>query len=175
MLDLLTLLPLIGAFVIPDGTYRQDCRGTYQREESIQGNAAVFSETNFWRRACEEPSLRTRSYGELEYGEAPLLDFIFRRVTITPLDAVTAEQMRALGSCGLRDWQEGEEKDVTGTWCRFGEKVELRVPEAGERRYGIYDWKDGELFFGRLEPRFDGRSPGRRPLYLDPSPYRLVP
>lgn len=160
---------------IPDGIYRQDCRGNYLREEAIRGREAIFSETNFWRPGCDGASLLSRSYGELAYGEAPLLDFIFQRVTLTPLDEATAEQMRALGTCGRHDWRESEEAEVTGASCRFSAKVEIRVPAVGERRYGIYHQQNGDLFFGRLEPRFDGKSPERRPLFLDSLPYRLVP
>jgi hypothetical protein len=106
---------------------------------------------------------------------ARALDFVFTGVALRPLDERAASVWRERGVCGIRDWLPGVERDVTGRECDFyGLGSVVKVPAAGDRKFGVVKEAGGSLYFGRLSPSLDGSRPDRRPTELDPSPYRKV-
>lgn len=163
-----------------DGVWRQPCQRGYAREEIFAGSSATYTERNFWDRACTAPAVEIVSRGTIQMAEPMLeaagarpIDFTFTSVSLKPASPRTAEAWRERGVCGFRDWQSGQEKDVTGRECDFfGLGSVVRVPRAGDQRFGIAKISGGELFLGRLSPARDGSSPGRRPLELDPLGYQ---
>lgn len=165
-----------------DGRWRQGCAGGYRREELFRGGLAAYSERNFWDEGCRSPAVEAVSRGWIALGglvsaprEARAIDFTFEAVSVRPLDPRAAAAYRARRVCGIRDWAEGEERDVTGLSCDFaGLGSVIRVPARGERRFGVVRAEGGLLYLGRLSPERDGTSPARRPRELDPSPYREV-
>ncbi len=166
-----------------DGVWRQDCQRSYQREERISGSHATFVETNFRDRSCTHPSVKVESRGLLFLGRnvifpigASELDFLFVGVRLTPLDAEAAAFYESIQLCGLKGWNTGEAKEIGSLLCDFfGQKITFGVPAPGTRKFGVVRALAEELYFGRLSPERDGSTPERRPLELDPSPYRRVP
>ena len=179
---LLLLLPTLALASPLDGAWRQPCRAGYQREEQIAGSHAVLAETNFRDSACTQPSLRIESRGLLFPGGnvilpigAHELDFVFVGVRLTPLDQAAAAYYESMQLCGLRGWKVNEPQEIGGLFCDFyGLDLPVRVPEAGLRKFGVVKLEGDSLYLGRLSPERDASSPDKRPLELDPEPYRRV-
>lgn len=183
MLVALTLATAALAAGPLDGIWRQDCSRGYSREEAFRGDQAAYSERNFWDGACSQPAVETISEGTVTLGPAVSapggareIDFQFTTVSLRPVDVKAAAAWRERGVCGFRDWAAGVAKVVTGRECDFfGLGSVVRVPATGDRKFGVVKAGEGMLFFGRLSPARDGSSPEKRPLELDPAPYRKVP
>ncbi len=166
-----------------DGTWLQGCAHGYQREENFLCNSATYTERNFWDHDCKQPALETISRGIVSLGEGvdqPLgarqIDFVFTSVSLKPRDLTTAKTYRDRILCGFRDWSANEEKEITGRECDFfGLGSVVKIPAKGTRKYGVVKIAADALYFGRLTPARDSSAPERRPLELDPAPYRLAP
>lgn len=184
MLPLLALLAS-PAFAGPhiDGLWRRDCQHGLVREERIVGEHAALTETNFRDSSCSRPSVSIESRGVLFPGPrvilpigAEELDFVFVGVRLTPLDTEAAAYYEREKMCGLSGWKVKEAKEIAGLLCElWGRGHPVPVPRPGLRKYGVVKTTSDELYFGRLSPERDGSTPERRPLELDPSPYRRVP
>jgi hypothetical protein len=159
------------------GLFVQDCSHGFRRSQEFRAGQVIYSEENFFDSACEEASVVTRSYGAYvlgaEIGSGREIDFTFAKVMLVPKNEEVAEAYRARRLCGRADWVAGEETEITGLRCDFlGNGAAFPVPALGDRRYGLVKTQREALWFGRLSPERDGMSPGRRPLILDPLPYR---
>jgi hypothetical protein len=163
-----------------DGTWRQDCARSYQREEKFAGDEATYTERNFWGHDCRQLAVETISRGTIALDPVSIkgvrkLDFIFSSVSLKPRDERTAETYRARILCGFRDWAVNEEKEITGRQCDFfGLGSVVDIPAKGDKKFGIVKVAPGALYFGRLSPARDGSSVEMRPEELDPIPYRAV-
>ena len=165
-----------------DGQWRQHCARGYFREESFLGDSAVYTEHNFRDQGCLAPSVDTVSRGALVSGGvvpqptgARELDFVLESVSLVPRDERAALVYEKISLCGLSGWKAGEAKEITGLLCDlFGQGAPLPVPSTGARKFGIVRVEEDALYFGQLSPGRDGSSELRRPLVLDPSPYRRV-
>lgn len=171
------MITALAAVLSFSGIYEQDCSRGFGRAQEFSGGSVVYVETNYRDSGCEQPSLRVRNYGNYTVeksrpGAIREMDFFFSAVTLTPLDASVAEFYREKKICGRDDWALGEESDITGRDCEFFPGNVLRVPHAGEARYGIVKEEGTDLYFGALTPERNALDPGRRPLSLDPRPYR---
>lgn len=163
-----------------EGTWRQPCARGYQREERFEGAFVTYVERNFWDGSCTAPAVEILSRGAFEAGEpvlAPLgaraMDFTFASVSLRPRSVETAAAYNQRAVCGLSGWRVDEEQEITGRDCDFfGLGAKMRVPSAGDRKFGIFRLEGDELFFGQLSPERDGSAPSRRPLVLDPRGYR---
>jgi hypothetical protein len=179
---MMPFLFLLGSFPL-NGTWAQPCQSGYFRTEIFLGNSATYVERNFSDGACTEPSVVTTSRGEIDLGGAVntpagalALDFTFTSVSLKPVTDGAAKVWRERRVCGVSDWRAGEERDVTGLECDFaGQGTFTRVPQWGDRRFGVVELGSNEISFGRLSPIRDGANPDRRPLELDPVPYFNVP
>lgn len=158
------------------GLFAQDCADGFRRSQDFRGEHVIYSEENFFDLACTAPSVISRSYGSYllggAVGDAREIDFVFAKVTFSPQTEAVAASYRARALCGLTNWAVGEETEITGLRCDFLDSGgKFAVPAAGDRRYGIVKEEGDALRFGRLSPEFNGASPERRPLFLDPAPY----
>lgn len=158
------------------GLFVQDCASGFRRSQDFSPSQVIYSEENFFDSACEELSVSSRSYGSYSLGEkvgdARAIDFVFAKVTLEPSSAEVAAAYRGRALCGLTEWEQDKETEITGLRCDFLDNGGLfKVPSAGDIRYGIVKEEGDSLRFGRLSPEFDGSSPERRPLFLDSRPY----
>ena len=174
------LLNLILSLVSLQGSWQQDCQRGLVREEHFQDSSVKFVERNFWDSACQSSAAEAISHGTILLGDpvekpagASAIDFTFSSVFLKPLDERAASSWNARAVCGIRSWQSGEEMEVTGKECDFlGLGKAVRVPSSGDKKFGVISLTEEGLFFGRLSPQRDASSPDRRPLELDPRPYR---
>lgn len=158
------------------GFFVQECANGFRRSQDFRGEQVVYTEENFFDGACGEPSVASRSYGSYSLGElvadAREIDFVFEKVTLMPQSIAVAAAYRARALCGLSEWSENRETEITGLACDFLDNGSaFMVPAKGDARYGIVKVDEAGLRFGRLSPQFDGSSPERRPRSLDPRPY----
>lgn len=162
-----------------EGKWRQDCSNSTMREEFFSGEEAIFSENSFFDALCSEPSFVFISKGKIRMGEkvviptdAREIDFTFESVSLLVLSAKHIARFNNEKMCGISHWVLGEKTDITGRVCSiFGGPT--KAPERGSMRYGIYKVeKDSFLFFGKLTPEFDAKSPDKRPRVYDPFVYR---
>lgn len=171
------LLPIF-SFAL-SGNYVQNCNSGLIRSESFSGAEVIFSEAVHRDHQCSTASFTMRSYGSYSLGKAveqpsgaSEIDFVFTKVTITPDSAELAASYRARMVCGLSNWSESVENEVTGQACDFfltGSPV--RAPGSGDLRYGIFQLVGDSLYFGALTAERNASSPDRRPLQLDPRPF----
>lgn len=179
---MIALLALLAAMV-PDGTYRQACQEGYQREEIFRESEAIYVERNFADSDCVMPSLEVRSYGRLTYGaevkvpeDAAAIDFEFLRVTMQPNSESVARIYRNKNLCGLSNWGNGKELEITGRHCDlYGVGRFVPVPKVGDVRYGIFRVNaDASITFGALTPERNGSVPALRPHWWDQSPFLRI-
>ena len=164
------------------GLLRQDCARGFLKEERIQGAHAALTETNFRDPACTQPSVSIESRGTLFPGGNVLLpigaselDFLFVGVRLTPRDEAAAAYYEREKMCGLEGWKVNEAKEIGGLFCElWGRGRPVPVPRAGLRKYGVVKATPEALYFGRLSPERDASAPEKRPLELDPVPYKRV-
>lgn len=177
------LLPTLALASSPlDGLWRQDCARGFVKEERIQGAHAALTETNFRDSECTRPSVSIESRGTLFPGGnvilpigASELDFLFVGVRLTPRDEAAAAYYEQEKMCGLDGWKVNEPKEIAGLFCElWGRGRPVPVPRASLRKYGVVKATADALYFGRLTPARDASSPEKRPLELDPVPYKRV-
>lgn len=159
-----------------EGRWVQACQNQTLRTEDFAQDHVTLSEFYFADRACTQKFLTFINHGEFEISNDFHMDFTFKqvRIQIASLDLVTEWNSRSV--CGFNDWKLNQEKDVTGLLCElFGEGSLMQIPELGQKRYGIFQVRGDELYFGRLTPEFDALSPDRRPREFDPRFYRRQP
>jgi len=173
------VIPLLLALAQLSGEYLQDCRAGGIRSEAFSGDLVVFTERYHREVACLNLNVTIRSYGSYLVGAevaepagASEIDFRFLKVTVSPAGGEIAADYRARRVCGSGDWKEGGETEVTGLSCEFTPGFPLRVPAAGEARFGIVKVGEGWLQMGAISPGRDAMAPDRRPLALDPLPYK---
>jgi hypothetical protein len=103
------------------------------------------------------------------------LDFLFVGVRLIPRDHAAAAYYESVALCGLKGWKINEPKEIGGRLCDFlGLGEPFQVPRAGLKKFGVVKMEGDALYFGRLSPERDGSSAEKRPLDLDPLPYRRV-
>jgi hypothetical protein len=159
-----------------DGIWRQDCHGAYQKEERIRLPEITLVETNFVDRECLQPGIEIHSSGTMLLGAPAMipaganeLDFTFSKVVVVLRHENYRVYFNAKKACGSDSWELNEPRDVTGQSCGI-----FRAPPAGEMRYGIYQLKESELFFGKLTPEFHAKSPEFRPRELDVKAFKRI-
>ena len=175
LLVFLGMNPLTAAASPLEGKWRTDCFSGFQKTEIFRGSTVSLVEENFSQKNCEKLGLRISSVGQFILDEAAgFIDFQFERVLLSVHNETYKNFYEQKSMCGIREWPLGLEQDITGLACDFfGQGKPVQVPIAGEARYGIYSLKGKQLFFGKLSPERDGRSPDRRPAVLDPRFFRL--
>lgn len=175
--------PLVAQASAPlNGLWRQHCQRGLVKEERIDGAHAALTETNFRDPSCTKPSVSVESRGVLFPGGnvilpvgASELDFLFVGVRLTPRDQAAATYFEQEAMCGLTGWKLNEAKEIGGLLCELWSRGRpVPVPRAGLRKYGVVKASADALWFGRLSPARDASSPEKRPLELDPAPYKKV-
>jgi hypothetical protein len=182
VLSFLLISPVPASAGELDGAWKQGCGPGIIKEEKFSGETAEYTETNFWEPTCKNAVVQTISRGKINLGEAVRepqgalsIDFTFSSVHMRPLYERTVEIYNKRHVCGISDWALNEEREVTGRECDFfGLGSVMRIPAAGEKRFGIVKVTEGALYFGRLTPEKNGLTPEARPVQLDPAPYRAV-
>lgn len=90
------------------------------------------------------------------------IDFTPTRVTMTIHNPeVVAAYRQNEGGCGIRDWQIGEPRDVSGRFC-----APYQMPTVGTAIYDVYTAGSGELRFGGFPDQIGATQPGDRPVSL---------
>lgn len=158
-----------------DGLWIRACEAGAIRSEEFAADAVVYTERYFSTAGCLGPRVFSRSYGRYALPAPSQMDFEFTKVTLEPVTEAVAESMRVSLYCGTTDWVAGRETEVTGLECDLtGTGKLIRLPRAGEMRYGIYRLGPelGALYLGKISQKFPATSPETRPVELDPIPYR---
>ena len=146
------------------GEWQSDCvGGSWLETRSFQSDlrfTATFSQYPSGT-GCLTPVVLTTNSGlyiiedELPRGERQL-NFVLSHTSILVQDADLAAHYNEIRNCGLRDWQVGVERDVTGLGCceRNG------MPFLGKIMYSRYILDSNGLMFGAYGR--DGMTPESR-------------
>lgn len=165
-----------------DGVWQTDCLNGNQKIQVIKEPQIYTFEVFFKDQDC-----KTRSFYFLNQGlfskdnrkrnptNFKNMDYIFDSVSLNIHTSEIIESFNKQGMCGDTNWILNRNHDITGKKCFFfSATTKHQVPFKNEARFGIYELKNNQLYFGKINSKNNALTPTTRPIELDPRYYYKV-
>lgn len=160
------------------GTWERDCEkfdifGVKYRKVKLDFGATLGytrEETVFDDEGCTQAEFAEKHTGTWAMvgnadGGAKQLNITIKDAFVKPNNAQSAEVMNNTKFCGIKDWQEGKETEITNVDCPSAAKE-------GEVIFEIYKLQDKKLYLGKTGFFSNGHTDASRPSEIDLSrPY----
>jgi hypothetical protein len=163
MLILAALLSLNAVWVRP-------CQNNNIQIQYFESLKNYTDEIFFEDKSCQKPLMSFSNEG-LYVLRPNQIDYQFESVAITLYSKSMQDDFNSRRVCGHSSWQINSPKVVTGLKCSLFTSREMQIPQKGEPRFGIWQLKDGKLYFGKLTPSHPATSPETRPIEWDERAY----
>lgn len=153
---------------IPDGLWVTPCQHGLKREQVYNKSLSTTTEYFHHEANCRDLALSFTTVGpvhfNLDIANPHFIEFTYDSISLTLHKQSLVDNFRQRQVCGIQDWQMNQPQLITGLQCAlFTTDSLVQVPQAGQRRYGIYEIRGPHLYYGQLTQETDGSSVERRP------------
>ncbi|MFN8846786.1 MAG: hypothetical protein ACK5W9_08045 [Bdellovibrionales bacterium] len=161
---------LLAALISLNGVWVRPCQQNNIQIQFFETQKNYTDEIFFEDQNCQKPLMSFSNEGV--YTLKPNhIDYQFESVAITIYSKPMLDDFNKRRVCGFTNWQMNSPKMVTGLKCGLFTSREIQIPKKGEPRFGIWQLREGKLYFGKLTPSHPALTPETRPIEWDERPY----